>query len=115
MITTEQFKECEIPVKSSMIGNAALEWLKANTTLEVNINDVKTVEALPFSAKLFISKFSEIMSTSSVVASQSIEGLSQSFNQTDKGALLWQIADELLSDYLTAGRVRFVAATRKWD
>ena len=113
MITIEQFKGCEIPVKSALIGNAALERLKKNTTLAINMDDVKTVEALPFSAKLFISKYSEIMGSSSVVSSQSIEGLSQSFNQTAKGALIWQAAEELLSDYLV-GRVRFVAATSKW-
>ena len=113
MITAEQFKEIEISVKSNIIGNAALEWLKKNTTLEINMDDVKSVEALPFAAKLFISKYSEIMGSPSVVSSQSIEGLSQSFNQTDKGTLIWQVAEELLSDYLV-GRVRFVAATSKW-
>lgn len=114
MITKEQFDGCEISVKNSIIGNAALEWLKKNTTIEINMDDVETVKAMPFSAKLFVSKFSEIMGASSTVSSQSIEGLSQSFNQANKGDLIWQIADELLSDYL-AGRVRFVAATRKWN
>ena len=113
MITAEQFKEIEIPVKSSIIGNAALEWLEKNTSLEINIEDIESLKALPFSAKLFILKFDEIMRSSSIVSSQSIEGLSQSFNQANRGALLWQMAEELLSDYLV-GRVRFVASTRKW-
>lgn len=113
MITAEQFKEIEIPVKSHIIGNAALEWLKKNTTLEINMDDIEAVKALPSSAKLFILKFDEIMRSPSVVSSQSIEGLSQSFNQTDKGTLIWQLAEELLSDYLVR-RIRFVAATRKW-
>jgi len=113
MITLEQFNTCGIEVSSVLIGNAALEWLSENTTLTVDLNDVKTLEALPFAAKLFVSKFDEITSASSIVASESIEGLSQSFNQTDKGTLLWQTAEQLLSGYLK-GRIRFVAAERKW-
>ncbi len=113
MITKEQFKAHEIIVSNDLTGNAALEWLSKNTTLTVDFNDVAALEALPFAAKLFISKFDEIISAPSVVASESIEGLSQSFNQTNKGALLWQAAEELLSDCLK-GQVRFVSASKRW-
>lgn len=113
MITKEQFKAQGITVSNDIIGNAALEWLSENTTLPIDLKEVTALEALPFAAKLFISKYDEIVSASSVVSSESIEGLSQSFNQTDKGALLWQAAEQLLSSYLK-GQVRFVSASKRW-
>ena len=113
MITKEQFKTLGITVSSELKGNAALEWLEKNTILTVDLNDATVLEKLPFAARLFISKYDEIVSAPSVVSNESIEGLSQSFNQTDKGELLWQAAEQLLSDYLK-GRVRFVSASNRW-
>ena len=113
MITKKQFEESGISVSNELIGNAALEWISENTTLPVDLGDVTTLEKLPFAAKLFIGKYDEIISASSVVASESIEGLSQSFNTGDKSSLLWQTAEQLLSGYLK-GRVRFVAAKSRW-
>ena len=113
MITKEQFDNYGITVSNELIGNAALEWISENTTLEVDLNDVTTLEALPFSAKLFISKFDEIVSASSVVVSESIEGMSLSFHSTDKSTLLWQTAEQLLGNYLKS-RVRFVTAKKRW-
>lgn len=115
MITLEQFKELKITVSNALIGNAALEFISENTNLTVNLDDIETVKALPFSAKLFISKYDEVISTSSAVASESIEGLSQSFKTGDKSAMIWDLANSLLSNYLTKGGVRFVAATRRWN
>ena len=113
MITKEQFEKIGIAVSSELIGNAALEWISENTTLTVNLDDVATLEALPFAAKLFVSKYDEIVSASSVVASESIEGLSQSFNTSDKSTMLWQTAEQLLSGYLKE-RIRFVGAQQRW-
>lgn len=113
MITLKQFEECGIPVNDELTGNAALEYIANNTTLAVDLNDVETVKNLPFSAKLFISKYEEIVSTSSVVASESIEGLSQSFKTGDKAAMLNDLLNTYLSGYLK-GQVSFVAATRRW-
>ena len=62
MITKEQFKAQGITVSNDLIGNAALEWLKKNTTLPIDLNEVAVLDALPFSAKLFISKYDEIIS-----------------------------------------------------
>ena len=114
MMTAEQFSELGIAVSSPLIGNAALEWLKENTTLEFEIDNVETVKALPSSAKLFVLKFDEITSTSSVVASESIEGLSQSFKTGDKTDMIWDLANSLLGGYLK-GRIKFVSATRRWN
>ena len=113
MITLEQFKECGLSVSNELIGNAALEFIANNTTLTVNLDDVKTVKVLPFSAKLFITKYEEVVSTSSVVASESIEGLSLSFRTGDKTDMLNDLLNTYLSEYIK-GRVRFVAATKRW-
>lgn len=113
MITLDQFKEQNINIKDALIGNAALEFIAENTTLKVDLNDAKTLEALPFTAKVFITKYCEVVSPSSAVASESIEGLSLSFRSGDKSDMIWDLANALLGDYLK-GRVTFVAATSKW-
>jgi hypothetical protein len=113
MITLEQFKENGVVVSNELIGNAALEFIAENTTLTVDLDDVETLKALPFSAKLFISRYDEVVSASSVVASESIEGLSQSFNTGDKSNMIWDLANTLLGGYLK-GRIRYVQAQRRW-
>lgn len=113
MITLEQFKAQNINIKDALIGNAALEFIAENTTLKVDLNDAKTLEALPFTAKVFITKYCEVVSPSSAVASESIEGLSLSFRSGAKSDMIWDLADALLGDYLK-GRVTFVAASSKW-
>ena len=113
MITLEQFQECEIPVKTVLKGNAALEYIANNTTLTVDRKDVETVKALPFSAKLFITEYEEVVSTSSVIASESIEGLSQSFKTSDKAALIDDLANTYLTEWLK-GKIRFIPARNRW-
>lgn len=113
MITQKQFENCGIAVSSDLVGNAALEWLSENTTLDINLDDVTKLEALPFSAKLFIAKYDDIVSASSLVVSESIEGLSQSFSQADRSALLWQTAEQLLAGYLKS-RIKFIQAKKRW-
>lgn len=113
MITLDEFKENGITVSNELIGNAALEFIAENTTLTVDLEDVATLKALPFSAKLFISRYDEVVSASSVVASESIEGLSQSFNTGDKSNMIWDLANTLLFPYLKS-RISFVQAKRRW-
>lgn len=113
MITLQQFNDLGIKISNELIAYAALEFIAQNTTLTVKLDDVTTLEALPYSAKLFISQYEEIVSASSVVASESIEGLSQSFKTGDKSALIWDLAESLLGGYLK-GRIKFMPAQRKW-
>lgn len=113
MITLDEFKDNGISVSNELIGNAALEFIAQNTTLTVDLEDVATLKALPFAAKLFISRYDEVVSASSVVASESIEGLSQSFNTGDKSNMIWDLANALLSGYLKS-RITFVQAKRRW-
>ena len=96
------------PVEAS-----SLEWMKEHTILEFDPEDVASLAALPACAKLFVVKYSEILGQREGVASQSIEGLSQSFHQTGKEAALWQLAHALLGPYLKS-QVRVFPARRRW-
>ena len=110
-------KSADIPVSDGAVdllqAEAALDWMLANTTLQFKKDDAESIKALPACAKLFVVKYSETMSLREGVASQSIEGLSQSFNATDKSAALWQLANSLLGDYLKT-QVRVHTAKRRW-
>lgn len=98
-----------IDAQTEIILNAGLEWLANNTTI-----DTANIEKIPSGAKLFLIKFCDIQKMQTGVASESIEGLSLSFDTSNKSDLLWQLADQLLGSYLK-GCVRFVAATRRWQ
>lgn len=92
---------------------AGLEWVKANTTLEFDMNNDKDLTALPSAVKLFLVKFFDINMLSTGVSSESIEGLSQSYDTGDKSAMIWQFATELLSPYLKS-QINFIPAQRRW-
>lgn len=97
-----------VDTKTEIMLNAGLEWLAENTTI-----DTANTEKFPSGAKLFLIKFCDIQKMQVGVASESIEGLSLSFNTGNRNDLLWQLAEELLGSYLK-GRVRFVAASSRW-
>ena len=99
--------------RTILIVESALEWVQNNTTLEFDINNDDDLKALPSCVRLFITKYFDVNMISAGVSSESIEGLSQSFDTTDKSALIWQFAEELLYPYLKS-RVRFVSAKKKW-
>lgn len=96
-----------------LIVESGLEWVKANTTLDFDINNDEDLKALPSTVRLFLTKFFDVQMISAGVASESIEGLSQSFDTSDKSAMIWQFAEELLSPYLKS-RVRFISAQRRF-
>lgn len=97
-----------IDTKAEIIINAGVEWLADNTTI-----DTSDIDNLPSCAKLFLTKFYDIQKLNTGVSSESIEGLSHSFDTTDKSALLMQFAEELLGKYLVS-KVRFVQASPRW-
>ena len=99
--------------RTTLIVESGLEWVKENTTLEFDIDNDEDLKALPSSVRLFLVKFFDVQMMSVGVTSESIEGLSQSFDTSDKSAMIWQFAEELLSPYLKS-RIRFVTAQRKW-
>ncbi len=109
MLTKEQLDAAGIAASDTLCADAALEWLDENTVL-----DVHDLESLPSAAKLFITKFCQTQQIRPGVASESIEGLSQSFTTgSDMAALIWDVANALLPQYLKR-RVRFVQAAEKW-
>lgn len=90
---------------------SAFEWINQNTTLYFDVNNPpKTV---PASVKLFLIKYLDIMSTTGGVSSESIEGLSQSFDTTDKADLLSQFGWNLLGGYMKS-EANAVQAVKRW-
>lgn len=117
-MTTQQIELLHLGIapiddRVTLIVESGLEWVKENTTLEFDINKDEDLKALPSSVRLFLVKFFDIQMISTGVTSESIEGLSQSFDTSDKSAMVWQFAEELLQPYLKS-RVRFVTAQKKW-
>lgn len=107
-----------IPISGSdasavLRAEAALDWMKENTTLQFDKADAASIEALPACAKLFVEQYSDIIKQPVGVASQSIEGLSMSFDTTEKSTMLWQIARNLLGPYLKS-QVHVYPAKRRW-
>lgn len=116
MVTKAIFQEAGITVENELLGNAALEWMKENTKLEFDPADVSSLTGLTAGAKFFIQKYEEVMSLSAGITSESIAGMSQSFD-TDKTSLLLKYARDLIgSKYVTGGlaSARFVPAKKHW-
>lgn len=116
-VKAEDFAAIGLPIDSTdaytvLIVNSAFEWLKTNTILDVDLEDTEKLTALPPVAKLFVLKFMDVMSLGAGVVSESIDSLSHSF-ESNKSALIWQYAYELLSGYLKSG-VMVYPAKRKW-
>lgn len=112
-MTKEQIQSLNLGItpiddRAILIVESGIEWLKKNTT--INCDDIT---ALPPSARLFLVKFFDLNAIGAGVSSQSIEGLSLSFDTGNKSDIIWQFAEELLDPYLIS-RVRFVAASKKW-
>lgn len=116
-VNTSDYSVIGLPIDSpdtytALIVDSAFDWLKENTVLEFDVEDVNSLKALPAVAKLFVMKFTDIMKLGTGVSSESIDTLSHSF-EADKGNLIWQYARELLSGYLKSG-VTVVPAKRRW-
>lgn len=115
MLTNEQVESLKLGIapindRLCLLVESGLNWIEDNTTLEF---DITNLAELPANAKLFIIRFIDVMTMTAGVQSESIEGLSQSYSSEDKGALIWQYAEELLGKWLVS-RVRFVAAQKRW-
>lgn len=112
-MTEEQLNLLNLNNVPIIFAESALQWVLKHTTLEFDMNNSEELRALPASVKLFCLKYYELMSTSEGVTSESIEGLSQSFNTSNKSGLIWQLAESLLDDYLVSS-VSFVSASKRW-
>ena len=68
-----------VDARTVLMVESAIEWVNTNTTLNLSLGDQAT--GLPASVKLFINKYVEIMDRSAGVSSESVGGLSQSFDE----------------------------------
>lgn len=117
-MTVDNIKELNLPVNiindlTCLQIESALEWIKDNTTLKFELNDIESVKALPVGTKLFILKYIEVFSLSAGIVSESIEGLSQTFNSEKSEKLLKQYAKTFLSKYLKPN-IKFIKIQRHW-
>ena len=99
---------------AALRAEAALEWMQEHTTLRIDKADAATIAALPACAKLFVVKYGEALKRKAGVTSQSIEGMSQSFDASeDAASTIWTLASTLLGGYLKS-QVRVTPARRRW-
>lgn len=118
-MTVQELKELSLPIEANdttcLYIEAAIDWVNSNTKLVINKDDlVNSVGALPAGAKLFLCRYYDVMSVDGTVTSESIGGMSQSFNTTtSKANLLYQLASELMGEYVL-GQVHSVPNVSKW-
>ena len=118
-MTIEQAQNLNLGIKRinaerCLMIESAFSWVLENTTLNFDIENIEELKALPAQVRLFVLKYCEAMSISAGVASESIEGLSQSFKSDNKKALIWEIAESLLDKWLVSP-VTFVSAKKRWN
>ncbi len=113
-MTIDDIKSIGLPTLDVLYVQSAFEWVLNNTTLDFDIEDVGELEELPSCVKLFVIKFCEVMNLPVGVASESIDGLSQSFDGTQKQWLIGQYAHDLLGEYMKSGAT-FFSARNRWS
>ena len=95
-------------------AEAALDWMQEHTTLVFDKADKESISALPACAKLFVVKYSEVLKRTAGLTSQSIEGMSMSFDASgDVNSSIWALANALLQGYLKS-QVKVFTAKRRW-
>ena len=117
-MTTEQAKTLNLGIqpineKNCLRIESAFNWVLENTTLNFDVDDMEQLKALPAQVRLFVADYCAIMSISAGVASESIEGLSQSFKSDSKKAQIWELAETYLDKWLVSP-VTFVPAVGRW-
>lgn len=118
MVTSEHIYALRLGIQPvderlCMLVESGLLWVLHNTTLNFAVDNTDDLEALPANVRLFLVKYVEIMKLRLGITSESISNLSQSFDTTDTSTLLWQAAEDLLSDVLSSS-VSFTSARDRW-
>ena len=111
----EDFIDAGMEIEDVLSANAAVEWLIDHTTLNIDEEDADTLNNLPSVGKLFIVKFENINSSKRDmrVESESIAGMSQTFRKDSSSALIWELANQLISKYLKSN-VQVFVNKEKW-
>lgn len=116
-MTVQELEMLELPIKATPVNalyvGSALDWMKANTKLEFDKNDIESIAALPDGAKLFLCKFSKMQADSVHVTSESLGGMSRSFSDKGRGTLLRSLASSLIGEYMNSS-VKSVPNVSKW-
>ena len=97
----------------TLLVESGLNWVLDNTTLEFDVDNDDDLKALHPNVRLFLVHYFDVMSMPAGVSSESISGLSQSFDTTDKSTLLWQYANELLGQWMKS-QMTFYQAKSRW-
>jgi hypothetical protein len=111
-MTREQAEKLNLGIapldtKSIIIIESGIEWIKENTTLELDL------EALHANVKLFLIHYFDVMSMTAGVSSESISGLSHSFDTSNKDNQIWQYAETTLGPWLKS-QMTFCQAKKRW-
>ena len=117
-MTKEQVEKLNlgiIPVDSRTIimVESAFNWINDNTTLHIDCNSDDVLNSLDGNIKLFIINYIDIMNLRPGISSESLGGMSQSFENISKSDLLWQYAYELFGNYVKS-QMSFVTAKSRW-
>lgn len=117
-MTKEQVEKLSLgiaPVDERVIlfVESAFHWINDNTTLDIAYNDDQALTQLAPNVKLFVLKYFDLMSLGAGISSESIEGLSQSYDTSNKSDLLWQYAYELFGDKIKS-QMTFTVAKSRW-
>lgn len=103
-------KALGLPDTTENVLNAesAVEWLKIHTTIDTT--------NLSSSVKLFILKYSQLMTNYTGVASESISGLSQSFvTGQSLDSQIYELAVALFGADCLKSTVTVISGEDKWD
>lgn len=116
MISDEHIKILRLGIepindKLCMLVESALIWVQKNTKITFDIEDLTALKA---DVRLFIVKYVEIMRLRTGITSESIGGLTQSFNTKDLNTAIWQIATEVFADDKLLPNCEFIGAQNKW-
>ena len=117
-MSIEELKALNLPVKTDdltcLYVDSGIDWLVSNTTLVIDKDNLTaSIKSLPSGAKLFLCRYVDIMQQETNVTSESIGGMSQSFGTTSKNTQLYNLARELIGQYLKSG-IRVVGNVSKW-
>ena len=94
--------------------DSCLEWFAENTKLDIDKDNInESLAKLPSCARLFMLRYNKLYNRELGVTSESIGGMSQSFDTTAVYTQLWQMAYELLGEYLKSG-FKVTPARKKW-
>lgn len=114
-MTVEEFKELNLPVPETaqLYVESGLEWLRDNTTLNFDIENIESIKALPSSARLFLVKFCEVCSRDVGITGESVGPMSQNFTTDSVQKQTTELARQLLKACLKPN-VKFIPCIRRW-